>query len=346
MSEPSILVARSDGLGDTLLSTPLLASIREAHPTGQITVLASPLGAQALAGNPRVDRLVVADLKTMGPVEKFRLARTLRSEAFDITLCLSEKFWPRVIAWLAGSRVRIGFDPGGTQPLVSLLSRLELTHRVTSRQEPTNPNPPHEVERYASLLEPLGLHATPGGLEMYLSDEDAAWGTDWLSSRLPDGSIPVVVNLSGRSRHWVQDGWTMREFDGVFTSVLRSNPRVFLIVTAEGSDTHFIDGLTELPENDRAAIVIGDSFGRWASLIASSRALIAMDTGAVHVASAFNTPVLDIFPRSIFEHHSRRWKPWRVEHRAVCRDPLDRSTAAAEIDRFSADMADALRELL
>ena len=51
-----ILIIRTDGIGDLLNSTPAIALLRENYPSVEITVLARPLNAPVLIGNPDVDK--------------------------------------------------------------------------------------------------------------------------------------------------------------------------------------------------------------------------------------------------------------------------------------------------
>ena len=56
-----ILVIRNDGIGDLLNSTPAIAMLRENYADAEITVLAQPLNAPILVGNPDVDRVLIFD---------------------------------------------------------------------------------------------------------------------------------------------------------------------------------------------------------------------------------------------------------------------------------------------
>ena len=56
-----ILVIRNDGIGDLLNSTPAIALLRQNYADSEITVLAQPLNAPILVGNPDVDRVLIFD---------------------------------------------------------------------------------------------------------------------------------------------------------------------------------------------------------------------------------------------------------------------------------------------
>ena len=56
-----ILVVRNDGIGDMLNSTPAIALLAQNYPDAEMTVLARPLNAPVLLGNPSVHRVLVFD---------------------------------------------------------------------------------------------------------------------------------------------------------------------------------------------------------------------------------------------------------------------------------------------
>jgi ADP-heptose:LPS heptosyltransferase len=51
--------------------------------------------------------------------------------------------------------------------------------------------------------------------------------------------------------------------------------------------------------------------------VAACRYLLSIDTGAVHIAAAVGTPVVDVFPEAGAQHTVPRWRPWMVPHQVV-----------------------------
>lgn len=60
-----VLCIRSDRIGDMLVSTPVIHRLRTLYPDAVLDVIASPLGAVALEGNPDVDHVFVYDKKSV-----------------------------------------------------------------------------------------------------------------------------------------------------------------------------------------------------------------------------------------------------------------------------------------
>ncbi|MCQ2444119.1 MAG: glycosyltransferase family 9 protein [Mailhella sp.] len=68
MNDFRILCIRSDRIGDMLVSTPVFRRLREVYPGARIDVIASPLGAVALEGNPDIDAVHIYDKRHLSSV--------------------------------------------------------------------------------------------------------------------------------------------------------------------------------------------------------------------------------------------------------------------------------------
>ncbi|MDQ3854937.1 MAG: glycosyltransferase family 9 protein, partial [Chloroflexota bacterium] len=62
-----VLIVRLDNLGDVLLTTPAIRAVRRALPGAGLTLLASPVGAQAGRLNPDIDRVIVYEAPWVDP---------------------------------------------------------------------------------------------------------------------------------------------------------------------------------------------------------------------------------------------------------------------------------------
>ena len=321
---PKILIIRLDGLGDTLLTLPLLDGLKKCWSDCEITYLASPRGASVFNGDPRISKLWVHELAVLSKAEKWNLGQTIRANAFDLVFCLNEKFWPALWTRMSGASIRLGFDPGWTQPPKALLRRLTLTHWLQ------NPNDPslasiHEVERYAALAALAGCRMAQGPMQLALPESDDAWARG-LTQQTP---LPLALHLSAK---WTSEGWSADSCVSVARSILEKFPTAFLYVTAgPGEERFFANAYAVLPA-DRFRLLNELSFSQWAALLRHCRALVSMDTGAVHLAAAVSTPVVDVFPAMNFTHASSRWSPWQVPHRIIRRlAPEDKAKFLSQI---------------
>ena len=105
-----ILIIRVDGIGDLLNSTPAIALLRENYPSAEITVLARPLNAPVLVGNPDVDRILTfaRDGEHRGLKARLQFYRELRREGFQLVVAMQTGMWSHLVAFLSGAPYRLG----------------------------------------------------------------------------------------------------------------------------------------------------------------------------------------------------------------------------------------------
>src|SRR5579864_2662987 len=86
-----ILAIRLDNLGDVLVTTPALHAIKSSLPAAQLTLLASPVGAQVARLNPDIDDVIVYEAPWMDPWHKLpqnsrreqQMIAAIRERQFD-----------------------------------------------------------------------------------------------------------------------------------------------------------------------------------------------------------------------------------------------------------------------
>ena len=83
-----IVVILPRWVGDFVMSTPMLRSVRDHFGTGtRITAVLKPMFAELLAGSSWVDELVFYDRRSREPARRFRaVARRLREDPADVAL--------------------------------------------------------------------------------------------------------------------------------------------------------------------------------------------------------------------------------------------------------------------
>jgi lipopolysaccharide heptosyltransferase III len=139
-AKPCILVITLRRLGDVLMATPLIRTVRRAYPQARIDALVFRGSDRILAGNPDVDNVLT--IVEHAPLTEMLvlIGRILRRYDLAITTQTGDR--PTLLAWLAGKQ-RLGFisdaEPG------SRWNRALLNHRVMA--QPQN----HRVEELLRL---------------------------------------------------------------------------------------------------------------------------------------------------------------------------------------------------
>ena len=143
-------------------------------PKGAKAVL-RPYVAEVLAGLDLVDRHLYYDPRGKDSGQRgWRLLRTLRREKFDITLLLPNSFRSGWLAWLSGSKRRVGFNRDGRGRL--------LTDRVTPKPK-SEPHP--VIDEYLRLAETLGCDDLSRRMELAVLPDDQQQLDDFWKRHAP-----------------------------------------------------------------------------------------------------------------------------------------------------------------
>jgi heptosyltransferase-2/heptosyltransferase-3 len=319
----NVLILRTDHLGDLLLSTPLIRTLRQALPGRRFTLVASPANSGALTRWDGIDEIRLFDPQ-WPLLQKWRFARELGREQWDLCLTLSPRTPSYILGWLSGAPIRTGIVYS-RRAMARLLSPLWLTHPVMvsvdellAEKQPA----PHEVMQLTEIAAALGLAKTePGPLEIPLNPSDVAWAQQQL------GQQPLtLIGIHGAGK-WLSQGWTATDFMAMVRSVLSgctsaNLPQAKLLLTFGPGDGDLAAAVTQEIglQPDPNIILPGPlSIPRWAAFTSLCDVVITPDTGSLHLAVAVNRPVVAMYESSTFLHCSTQWAPWQVPHALIRR---------------------------
>ncbi len=171
VTEPRrILVIQLDHLGDSVLTSPLIARLKAAYPAAVIDVLASPSNHEVFEADSDISRVHIADRtwferhpNRWGLLrEVWRLGRWVRSAGYDLGIDVRGDVLSVLVLALGGIPRRVGWAMGGGAFLLT-----DVAQWVRGR---------HEVRARLALLAPLGIAdgALPARVEVQVADADRA----------------------------------------------------------------------------------------------------------------------------------------------------------------------------
>lgn len=97
-----ILVIQLRRIGDVILTTPAVAALKARFPDGELHFLVEPPGAEALEGNPHIDKLHVYDGKTL------RWLARVRAERYDWVVDFMGNPRTALLTFASGAEVKAG----------------------------------------------------------------------------------------------------------------------------------------------------------------------------------------------------------------------------------------------
>ncbi|HEY2896517.1 MAG TPA: glycosyltransferase family 9 protein [Gemmatimonadaceae bacterium] len=283
---PHQLVVQTSFLGDTVLTTPLIAELARRGP---VDVVVTPASAPLLARNPDIHELFVYDKRGAdGGLRGFRrLAQRVRAPDAGkgappaIAYLAQRSARSGALALAAGYTQRVGFDGSAGQTL--------YTARVPYREDR------HHAER----LWRLAFFAQGDG------EGDAAVDADAMHPKLfPDAEERAAVDaLLGRdadSRPLVAlapgSVWATKRWPGYAELAKRLAARYRLAIIGGRSDSSEAASIAEF--SGAQGVVDGTAsltLLASAELIGRAKLLVTNDSAPQHLASAMGTPTITIF---------------------------------------------------
>jgi heptosyltransferase-2 len=308
-----IVVRGPNWLGDAVMCEPALRGLRRLFPGAQIALLVKPAVADLFAGHPALTRVLTYDTKGRhaGLSGKWALAGQLRRQGFDLAVLFQNAFEAAFLTFLAGVPRRYGYATDGRSLLLS--------------DPVAAPDPRtlvHQVRYYWDLLKPLGLTGDPSAPELVVFPEEE----QAMAGRFAKGGLTatdVVVGINPGSTYGGAKRWLPERFAEVTERLCctiresREQQVSVVIFGAKGEERLGQEIAARL--SSRSLVLSGATTIR--ELMAAVKrctVLLTNDTGPMHIASAFQVPVVAIFGPTDWHTTS----PFGSAH-AIVRQPVD-----------------------
>ncbi len=284
-----ILIIRPSSIGDVVMASPLIQSLKELFPQAYLAWLADPSVIDLLENNPYLDRVICwpkqlwKELARNGHIIKLsgrliELTRQMRQQRFDLALDAQGLLRSRLLARLSGAPERVGFEsrePGNF-----------LMTRIISR----GPDSKHMSSEYYHLARHLGSTSSEFRPKVVLKKTDYLNAKDRL--RIDGLNYQYIVMCpftTRRQKQWFNDRWAS------LAEMLFSRFNLPVIILGG------VDDITEGRKiqnqtHTRLYDYCGKTtMGESAAIIDMAYAVIGIDTGLTHLGSAFERPTIAIF---------------------------------------------------
>jgi heptosyltransferase-2 len=284
---PHQLVVQTSFLGDTVLTTPLIAELARRGP---VDVVVTPASAPLLARNPDIHELFVFDKRgaDSGLLGFRRLAQRVRAPDASadappaIAYLAQRSVRSGALALAAGYTRRVGFEGSAGQTL--------YTARVPYREDRHHAERlwrlafPDVSDRELDAAPPMRPKLFPGDAERAAVDELLGAGGD---------DRPLVALAPGSV--WATKRWP---YYGLLAQKLASRFRIAIIGgpadQSEAASIAEISGAQGVVDGTASLSLLAS-----AEMIGRANLLVTNDSAPQHLASAMGTPTITIFGPTI-----------------------------------------------
>lgn len=277
-AQPRILVVALRRLGDVLLTTPLIRSLRRAWPDAHIDMLVFADTAAILAGNPDLDGVIESPPRPSAR-ESLALGRRI-FRAYDLAITTQAGDRPSFFAIMAG-KTRAGVTEDRA---IGRVKALFLHRHIPMRDDL------HRVEETLRLAELIGIAPVAEVVAPRAAPVEA----------MPSGAYAVLHAAPFfRYKQWHLNGWraaashlAARGLALIATGGPSAEERAYLDTVWDGISIRRLDGRLTWPQ--------------LTSLTAGARVFLGPDTSVTHLAAATGCPTVALFGPT----DPRRWAPW------------------------------------
>lgn len=289
-SPVNILIARTDNIGDLILTLPVIGILKAHFPLCKVTLLARSYTEALVQACTDVDEFIDWDQLKTCP-QKTAIAQ-LKAKQYDIFI---STFPQKAIAALM-YRAKIPYRIGTTRRWYHLLycNQLLKLSRVKSNL--------HEAQLNVKLLAPLGIPTD------YAADQLADY---WHLKPTNSEKVPALIDTK-RFRLIIHPGsnghareWPLAHYIQLINEL--STKQYQILITGGPKERQRLTPLLEACP--QAEDWVGKlSLAQLTTLIANSHAILAASTGPIHIASALKVFALGLYaPKKSMG--PQRWRP-------------------------------------
>ena len=305
MTSKRLLVIKLKQPGDVLVSTPVIAALKEAWPNCHLTYLVPKGTEDMVAGHPGLDDLMVVDRRGETWSQALRFARDLRRRRFDLVIELSGGDRGAIYSWLTGAKERLGL----ARPGMPFWQR-----RVFTRLLPRPPVKMHLVDQNLAAVRALGIEPQTPRLRFFWDQAVEERIQDLLTAHklAPGGFVVMHPGAGWRFKCWTPQGYAR------VLEALQNEWRLPVILTGTQA-AHEQELIAAILQESRVKPI--NLAGRLSlkelgALIAQARFFFGMDSAPMHLAAAVETPAVALFgPSGVFN-----WGPWGEGHLVIQQD--------------------------
>ena len=279
----NILFLRYDRIGDMVITTPVFRELKLAYPEINITVLASKVNQGVLLNNPYVNE-VFTNHKNNFFIDLPTLLK-LRKKQFDVCVEFDHSVIPHAIL-----RHRI-IKP---KKILSVIKEgrygvkgdeLKLYDRFTDK-----PKDAHFRDIWLDTLRPFGVVPKSNEYDLYITDKQEEFANTFLKQYYPKYLIGINLEgaVKGKRIQFV-------ELERICKGLYQANNNIQIIILTTPSNFQITTKkISKIALDYVVTSYKTKSILDMAALIKHLDLVITPDTSIVHIASAFNIPIVTI----------------------------------------------------
>jgi heptosyltransferase-3 len=307
-----ILLTRMKFIGDIVLTTPLIRTLRDTFPDAYIAYLGDAQSVSLLEHNPYLSEIIPFDFSPKGVfnrntlIEQMRVAVLLRKRKFDLAIDLFCNPRSALLTFATGAPVRVGGD-------FHLRGKL---YTIRIRDDGT---PKSAIDFHYQSLKAAGIQPLHYKTEIFLTENEKADAREFLKQQGIDAAKPVVAIHPGAT--WPSKMWLPERFAQLSERIF-AELHAQTVLTAGPDDLEVVKKVQHAaPKNVPALSVL--TLRQLAAVLSQCSVFVTNDCGPMHIAVAVGTSTIGIFgpgEENIWFPYTQEFPDGSSKHSALRKD--------------------------
>jgi lipopolysaccharide heptosyltransferase II len=293
----NLLVVELLYIGDVIAITPTIRALKQKFPKSKIDIMLRPSMKDVLTGNPNINRIITCDKQDL---EKgFNLLVNKLKGKYDLAVLLHP-----------------GVDIGNYK-VSKLLKKSEIPFRIGCTKvgflegkgffmhRKTRPTfeLKHKMEDNLDVVRTIGADATDKHLEIYTTKEAQSYVDNSLKKEgITKKDFITIIHAA--PQHKTHE-WIVERFANVANELIKKY-KAKIIFTGSQEDKEYNQKIISLMKEKALNFAGKTDIKQFFAMIKRANLVISVDTSAMHVAAAFNKPVIALFGAG----NPKIWQPY------------------------------------
>ncbi len=263
-------------MGDVVLSTVVIPNLKKDFPDAIIDFITEKPSHLFLANNALINKIILFDRKSLRA--RLKLIYKVHSAKYDLVLDLFSNPASALMTFCSRSKYRAGFPYRGRKYAYNLYG-------------PAERDKYHSAELHLKFLECLDLSSSFNGFSVSIDSGTMLLAEKLFSENFSGSDIVIGISPSG--------GWKSKKcppevFADIARKSLDTDNIKFLIFWGPGDYEDALKIKSLLPET-KAVLAPETSILLMSALMKMCNAIIANDSGPMHIAAALGVKIIGLF---------------------------------------------------
>jgi len=287
-------------IGDLIVITPSIKAINEHYPDAKIDIIVPKGMKEVLSLNPRINKIYETDQKEIKQNLNFH-ANALKKQKYDVAIIFFEGDKPTsLLLKKAQIPIRVGCTKVGIKN--------GKGYYLTKKTKPDHKEK-HYIYYNLDVLKTLNIIPKEIKQEIFIDKK-----TENKYKKLMGKGTKITIHAAPNHKTHL---WENKRFAEVADNLIKTK-KAKVFFTGAKKDYALNQEIISLMKK-KAKNLAGTSIKDFLAIIKNSDLIISVDTSAVHVASAFNIPIIALMgagPCKLWKPFSYKSKP--IIHPQVC----------------------------